>query len=129
MQTSETESVPDNPYSKEDLINTVKKWVYLDNQIKQLNTMLKTLRNEKKEHNVQMVEMMKASNIDNLELKDGQIQYKKYSKRESLTQKKLLDILTKHPQLQSEQVKMLNDYVYENRKVVEKDVVIRKTHS
>jgi|SaaInl5LU_22_DNA_1037371.scaffolds.fasta_scaffold47782_2 seryl-tRNA synthetase len=129
MQTSETESVPDNPYSKEDLINTVKKWVYLDNQIKQLNTMLKTLRNEKKEHNVQMVEMMKASNIDNLELKDGQIQYKKYSKRESLTQKKLLDILTKHPQLQSDQVKMLNDYVYENRKVVDKDVVIRKTHS
>lgn len=129
MQTSETESLPDNSYSKEDLINTVKKWVYLDNQIKQLNTMLKTLRNEKKEHNVKMVEMMKASNIDNLELKDGQIQYKKYSKRESLTQKKLLDILTKHPQLQSEQVKMLNDYVYENRKVVEKDVVIRKTHS
>ena len=119
----------ESEYSKEDLIHTVKKWVQLDNQIKQLNTMLKKLRNDKKEHNIQMVEMMKANQIDNLELKDGQIQYKKYAKRESLTQKKLLDILSKHPQLQSDQVKMLNDYVYENRKVVETDMVIRKTFS
>jgi hypothetical protein len=76
-----------------------------------------------------MINMMKASKIDNLEIKDGQIQYKKYTKRESLTQKKLLHILSHHPQLQSEQVKMLNDYVYENRKVVEKDAVVRKMFS
>ena len=116
-------------YTKQDLIQTVKKWVHLDNQIKQVSTMLKTLRNQKKEHNEVMINMMKASKIDNLEIKDGQIQYKKYTKRESLTQKKLLQILSHHPQLQSEQVKMLNDYVYENRKVVEKDAVVRKMFS
>jgi len=116
-------------YTKEDLIQTVKKWVQLDNQIKQVNTMLKKLRSEKKEHNEQMITMMKASQIDNLELKDGQIQYKKYSKRESLTQKKLLEILSNHPQLQSEQVQMLNEYVFNNRKMVEKDVVVRKMYS
>ena len=55
----------ESEYSKEDLIHTVKKWVQIDNQIKQLNTMLKKLRNEKKEHNTQMINMMKASQIDN----------------------------------------------------------------
>tara|TARA_E500000331_G_scaffold252188_1_gene242479 strand:+ start:32 stop:412 length:381 start_codon:yes stop_codon:yes gene_type:complete len=115
-------------YTKQDLIQTVKKWVHLDNQIKQVNTLLKNLRKQKKEHNETMITMMKANQIDNLELKDGQIQYKKYTKRESLTQKKLLEILSKHPQLQSEQVQMLNDYVYESRKLIETDVVVRKTH-
>lgn len=128
-KTEETENDSTPEYTKQDLIQTVKKWVHLDNQIKQVSTMLKTLRNQKKEHNEVMINMMKASKIDNLEIKDGQIQYKKYTKRESLTQKKLLHILSHHPQLQSEQVKMLNDYVYENRKVVEKDAVVRKMFS
>ena len=126
---TQTDDDPTPEYTKQDLIQTVKKWVQLDNQIKQVSTMLKTLRNQKKEHNEVMINMMKASKIDNLEIKDGQIQYKKYTKRESLTQKKLLQILSHHPQLQSEQVKMLNDYVYENRKVVEKDAVVRKMFS
>ena len=78
--------------SKQELIETVKKWVQLDNQLKQLSTMMKKLRQEKKDHNEKMITMMKANEIDNFELKDGQIQYKRYSKRESLTQKKLLQI-------------------------------------
>ena len=76
-----------------------------------------------------MITMMKANDIDNFELKDGQIQYKRYTKRESLTQKKLLQILSKHPQLQQEQVQMLNEYVYDNRKLVEKDMIVRKMNS
>ena len=81
----ETASEPQ--YTKQDLIETVKKWVQLDNQLKQLNTMSKKIRNDKKIHNQKMIEIMKAHEIDNVELKDGQIQYKKYTKREPLTQK------------------------------------------
>jgi len=130
MEETANEAIANEPqYTKQDLIETVKKWVQLDNQLKQLNTMSKKIRNEKKIHNQKMIEIMKAHEIDNVELKDGQIQYKKYTKREPLTQKKLLDILTHHPQLQQEQVTMLNDYVYDNRKVIEKDVVVHKTFS
>tara|TARA_B100001063_G_scaffold235377_1_gene253866 strand:+ start:188 stop:607 length:420 start_codon:yes stop_codon:yes gene_type:complete len=113
-------------YSKQELIQTVKKWVYLDNQIKQMSNMLKQLRKDKKKHNENMIDMMKANHIDNFELKDGQIQYKKYASRETLTQKRLLEILSNHPQLQSEQVEVLNEYIYENRRVVEKDAIVRK---
>lgn len=113
-------------YSKQELIQTVKKWVYLDNQIKQMSNMLKQLRKDKKKHNENMIDMMKANHIDNFELKDGQIQYKKYASRETLTQKRLLEILSNHPQLQSEQVEVLNGYIYENRRVVEKDAIVRK---
>lgn len=123
------ETANDTQYTKKDLIETVKKWVQLDNQLKQLNAMSKKIRNDKKIHNQKMIDIMKANEIDNVELKDGQIQYKKYTKREPLTQKKLLEILLHHPQLQQEQVTMLNDYVYDNRKIIEKDVVVHKTFS
>ena len=113
-------------YTKEDLIQTVRQWVQIDNQIRQMNKMLKKLKEDKKSHNTQMIEIMKSYSIDNFELKDGQIQYKKYKSRETLTQKKLLEILSKHPQLQQEQVQLLNEFVFDNRKIIEKDVVIRK---
>lgn len=113
-------------YTKEDLIQTVRQWVQIDNQIRQMNKMLKKLKEDKKSHNAHMIEIMKSYSIDNFELKDGQIQYKKYKSRETLTQKKLLEILSKHPQLQQEQAQLLNEFVFDNRKIIEKDVVIRK---
>ena len=42
-------------YSKQELIQTVKKWVYLDNQIKQMSNMLKQLRKDKKKQNENMI--------------------------------------------------------------------------
>lgn len=118
----------DHEVAKSDLIQTVKTWVQLDNKIKHLSTMLKDLRKEKKTQNEKMIDIMKENNIDNFDLKDGQIQYKKYTKREALTQKKLLQILSTHPQLQQEQVQTLNEFVFDNRKVVTEDMIVRKTH-
>ena len=77
-------------YTKEDLIQTVRQWVRIDNQIRQMNKMLKKLKEDKKSHNAHMIEIMKSYSIDNFELKDGQIQYKKYKSRETLTQKKIV---------------------------------------
>jgi hypothetical protein len=43
-----------------------------------------------------------------------------------LTQKKLIEILGTHPQIGEEQAKHLNQFIYDRRKVTEKDVIIRK---
>ena len=43
-----------------------------------------------------------------------------------MTQKKLLTILLEHPQLNEEQVHGLNQYVFESRKITEKESVVRK---
>lgn len=109
------------------LLDRVKTWVQLDNQIRSLNARLKELRNEKKVQNESMIQLMKAHEIDNFDLKDGQIQYKRSSKREPLTQSRLLAILSTHPQFGAEQAKHVNDFVMENRQVVETDVIVRKT--
>ena len=116
----------ENVQNKQLLIEIVKQWVTLDNQIRAMNKKLKELRNDKKEQNEKMIQVMKQNEIDNFDLKDGQIRYKKETKREPLTQKTLLKILSKHPQLEQEQAKHLNQFIYDNRQVSEKEVVVRK---
>jgi hypothetical protein len=112
--------------SKDILIDIVKKWVLLDNQINQLNKTLKQLKTDKKNINLEMIDVMKQNEIDIFDLKDGQIQYKKETKRVPLSQKRLLMILSKHPQLGEEQANALNDYVYQNREEITKESIIRK---
>ena len=112
--------------NKQLLIETVKKWVEIDNKLRQVSDVAKKLRKEKKEKNEQMIKIMKENEIDNFEIKDGQIQYKKENKREPLTQKRLISILMEHPQLSEDQVLKLNQYVFECRKVTEKETVVRK---
>lgn len=114
------------PSDKQLLIETVKKWVEIDNKLRQVTEVAKKLRKEKKERNEQMLKMMKDHEIDNFDIKNGQIQYKKENKREPLTQKKLLNILMNHPQLNEDQVHGLNKYVFDNRKVTEKESIVRK---
>lgn len=111
---------------KQALIDIVKSWVTIDNQIRALNRKMRELKNEKKIQNEKMITIMKANDIDNFDLKDGVIRYKKETKREPLSQKRLLEILSKHPQLGEEQAKHLNQFVFDRRKVTEKDVITRK---
>jgi len=114
---------------KQALIDTVKSWVTVDNQIRALSAKLRELRKEKKGKSEEMIKVMKTNDIDSFDLKDGQILYKMESKREALTQKKLLDILSKHPQLGEEQAKHLNQFIYDRRKVSEQAVISRKISS
>lgn len=111
---------------KQALIDIVKSWVTIDNQIRALNRKMRELKNEKKIQNEKMITIMKANDIDNFDLKDGVIRYKKETKREPLSQKRLLEILSKHPQLGEEQAKHLNQFVFDRRKVTEKEVITRK---
>jgi UDP-N-acetyl-D-mannosaminuronate dehydrogenase len=75
-----------------------------------------------------MIEIMRDNEIDIFDVKDGQIRYKKEKKREVLTQKKLLNILVNHPQFGKDQAQNLNQYVYDNRKVIESETIIRKVY-
>lgn len=113
---------------KEILIEKVKAWVTLDNQMRTLTRTLTECRKEKKKKNEEMIQIMKANEIDNFDLKDGQIFYKKQTKREGLTQKRLLEILAKHPLLGGEQGQQLNQFIFESRKMTEKEVITRKVY-
>jgi seryl-tRNA synthetase len=117
-----------NTNTNTELVDVVKQWVQTDNKLIQLNKMVKELRQEKKRWNEVMIQTMKKNEIDIFDIKDGQIKYKMEKKKEPLTQKKLLTILGKHPQLAVEQVDALNNFVYENRSETVKESIVRKIH-
>ena len=124
---SESEETQPKPIiNKSGLTEIVKAWVLNDNQIRALNKKMRELRQEKKRHNESMINVMKQYDIDNFDVKDGQIHFRKANKREPLTQKKLLSILMSHPQLDAHQANHLNQFVYDSRQVTEEDVLSRK---
>lgn len=108
------------------VIETVKKWVQLDNQIKHLSATLKQIRKDKSDLNVHLLTMMKDNSIDIFSIKDGQLQYKKETKRKPLSQKSLLTILSKYPQFSEDQASLLNAFIYENREIFVKESIARK---
>jgi hypothetical protein len=73
-----------------------------------------------------MIHIMKQNEIDIFDLKEGQIRYKQEKKKEPLNQKRLLSILSKHPVLEESQIKSLNDFIFENRKEIVTETIVRK---
>ena len=114
--------------TKGQLIDAVKEWVKLDNEIRNIQKIQKDKKKAKEDISKSLMNIMKENEIDCFDLKDGQIRYKKESKREALTQKTLLSILSKHPQLGGEQAEHLNQFVYDRRKVIETETITRKIY-
>ena len=112
--------------STTNLTAIVKAWVVNDNQIRALNKKMRELRQEKKVHTEKMIDVMKQYEIDNFDVKDGQIHYRTQNHREPLTQKKLLSILASHPQMNEHQANLLGQFIYDSRKTVQRDVISRK---
>jgi uncharacterized protein (UPF0335 family) len=112
--------------STTNLTAIVKAWVVNDNQIRALNKKMRELRQEKKAHTERMIDVMKQYEIDNFDVKDGQIHYRTQNHREPLTQKKLLSILASHPQMNEHQANLLGQFIYDSRKTVQRDVISRK---
>ena len=108
------------------LIDIVRKWVNIDNQLNKLNKLTKQLRLEKKNLNIDMIHIMKQNEIDIFDLKEGQIRYKQEKKKEPLNQKRLLSILSKHPTLEETQIVGLNDFIFKNRNEILKETITRK---
>jgi len=112
--------------NKNKLIEIVRKWITIDNQLSKLNQMTKQLRVEKKNLNLEMIQVMKTNEIDIFDLKDGQIRYKQEKIKEPLNQKRLLSILSKHPKLEETQINELSDFIFQNRNQIVKETIIRK---
>ena len=73
-----------------------------------------------------MIQVMKENKIDIFDLKEGQIRYKQEKIKEPLNQKRLLSILSKHPNLEENQITELGDFIFQNRNERIKETIVRK---
>lgn len=112
--------------NKEILINTVKQWVRIDNEIRQLQQEISARRQNKKVLNDQLMNTMKSNNIDCFDLNDGKICYTKKNVKKPINNKILLEILTKYYSGDISQASEINNFINDNRTEVTKENITRK---
>ena len=63
--------------SKTILINSIKEWVSLNNQINEIQKTMKELKNKKKQLSTTLINVMENNEIDRFDINDGKLVYKK----------------------------------------------------
>lgn len=112
--------------NKTQLIQIVKEWVRIDNEIRQLQKEISIRRQDKKLMNEQLMETMKTNDIDCFDLNDGKICYTKKNIKKPINNKILLDILTKYYNGDISQASEINNFINNNRIEVTKENITRK---
>lgn len=115
--------------TKETLINTIKKWVKLDNEIRSLKKEQNTRNSEKKELTNILIEIMKNNEIDCVDIKDGQLCYVQHNIKKPITKKNLLTILSKYYNGDIEKATNITEYISTNREEIVKESIARKVNS
>jgi len=111
---------------RSNLIEHVKEWIHLDNDLKELRAQMKENRNRKKQITSILVDIMKTNDIDCFDITDGQLLYSKKNIKKPLTKKHLLTSLTKYFADNKDMVKELSSFIMSTRESKTKEDKRRK---
>lgn len=107
---------------KQVLAEQIKKWVKIDNEIKQLKKEENSRKKIQKEISVQLIETMRENEIDEFNLKNGKLVYSKHNVKKPITKRNLVTILAKYFD-DVTQANLLTEYIDDNREVSEKETI------
>lgn len=112
---------------KNELLNVVKNWISLDDQIKELQKRIREMKTEKKQATETLVETMKSNEIDCFELGAGnKLMYTKNKSKKPLSKKHLLESLSKYFQGNAEQAAHLSKFIMNSREETVRENIRRK---
>jgi hypothetical protein len=112
---------------KEQLLETVKMWIDLDDDIKGLQKQLRDKKNIKKQATSNLVETMKSHEIDCFEIgKGNKLIYSKKKTKKPLSKKHLLTALSTYFKGNPDQVKDLSKFIMNTREDNIKENIQRK---
>jgi len=101
--------------NKQLLIENIKEWVKLDNEIRELKNQEKTRKKAQCELSKNLMEIMKSNEIDEVDINKGKIVYKKRTVKKPITKKNLLEILSKYYEGDLTSASKLNTFIMDNR--------------
>ena len=112
--------------SNSELLENVKTWLEIDNQIRALQKEIKERRKTKKDLTLNLVQIMKTNNVEQLNIPDGQLIYTKNKIRAPLSKKHLLASLATYFKNDQRIVSELSKYIMDTRQEKEKENIKRK---
>lgn len=112
--------------NKEKLILAIKEWLKNDNEIKILQKEIKDRKLKNEIISKKLIETMKENEIDRFDINSGKIIYSKKNVKKPITQKLLLDLLTKYYKNDETIAQELTNYIVLNREIKITEHIIHK---
>lgn len=112
--------------NKAELIQLIKEWVQVDNDIRLLNKELRNRKDGLKKISQNLMKTMQENQIDEFALKEGKLVYSKTNIKKPITKKNLMTILSKYYNGDISQAIEMNKYIMDNREEVVKETIKRK---
>lgn len=111
---------------KEQLIENVRGWITIDNEIKQLQKVIKEKRKEKKAFTANLVEVMKSNDIQCFDISDGKLMYTQNKVKSALSKKHLIKSLTEWFKDDPSKIGDLTKHILNSREEKIKENIKRK---
>ena len=111
--------------NKEQLINHIREWVKIDEEIKALNSEIRARRDKKKKLTNDLVDVMKNNEIDCFDINNGKLIYSKNKIKSPLNKKTLILALEKYYN-DPDEAQRLTEYLMESRSETVKENIRRK---
>jgi hypothetical protein len=112
--------------TKDQLVDAVKKWIDLDNELRDIAKIAKEKRDKKKQISLNLMNVMKTNEIDCLDINDGQLRYKKSKSKKPLNKENLLKILQKYYNNNEHQSTNMAQFILDNREETDRESLSRK---
>lgn len=112
--------------TKEQLIQTIKQWVKIDNEIRALQKEQNARKKQREEITKILMQTMQNNEIDCFDIKGGKIMYSKKNVKKAITNKMLMTLILQYYEGDELKAQDLNNFILENREVAVKETIVRK---
>jgi len=112
--------------TKEELIQKIKEWLKIDNDIIRLNKDLKELKKKQKLLTNTLVNVMKTNQLECVDINGGKILYKKNISKKPINSKMLLNTLKTFFSTNPSTADEVTEYILNNRELIIKETIKRK---
>ena len=112
--------------TKEQLVNNIKEWIKIDNEIAKLKAEIKERTNKKKTLTDNLVTVMKTNSIDCFDINGGALIYKKNKVKKPINGKTLLSALQNYYKNDTKIAEELTKHVMDSREEQIKETIKRK---
>lgn len=104
--------------SKAELINLIRSWKQLDDELKTIQKQIKERRNKKKIITEQLVKIMRNNEIDCFDINNGKLLYTQSKLKSTISRPYLLDVMSKYfADDDTIEIDKVTDFILENRNV------------
>jgi hypothetical protein len=111
--------------TKAELVQLIKDWMSIDNDIRSINKELRTRKENLKKVSQNLMKTMKENEIDEFDIKGGKLMYSKTNIKKPITKKNLVSILSKYYNGDISQALEMNNFIMNNREESVKEILKR----